>query len=157
LVFYPDYYFPARKQGLKRKISASSSSTTPKSKKVKVLTHMPRPHSIRRTAVIPDTKRIEIAELAEDIPLALKMIPTVTVEASAGPVEESEIKSSKAEEHSKLLSPPTTTRLPRLTTAVTMTPKERRMVSVLDVVLKSTNIPTPTSIKAPKENVEESR
>jgi hypothetical protein len=120
---------------------ASSSSTAPKPKKVKVLTHRPMPHSIKRTAVIPNTKRIEIPEQAEVIPLASEAIPTVTVEASAGPVEESEIKSSKAEEHSKLLSPPTTTGLPKLSTTVTMTPKKRRMASVLDVVLKSTNIP----------------
>jgi hypothetical protein len=38
-----------------------------------------------------------------------------------------------------------------------MTPKKRRMASILDVVLKSTNIPTPASIEAPKDNVEESR
>jgi hypothetical protein len=120
---------------------ASSSSTAPKPKKVKVLTHRPMPHSIKRTAVIPNTKRIEIPEQAEVIPLASEAIPTVTVEASAGPVEEFEIKSSKAEEHSKLLSPPTTTGLPKLSTTVTMTPKKRRMASVLDVVLKSTNIP----------------
>jgi hypothetical protein len=31
------------------------------------------------------------------------------------------------------------------------------MASVLDVVLKSTNIPTLASIKAPKDNIEESR
>ena len=139
------------------KMVASSSSTAPKMKKVKVLTHRPRPHSIKRTAAILDTKRIEIAEHAEAIPLALETIPTVKVEASADPVEESEIKSSKAEEHSKLLSPPTITSLPRLTIVVTMTPKKRRMASVLDAVLKSTNIPTHASIEAPKDNIEESR
>jgi hypothetical protein len=37
---------------------ASSSSTPPKPKKVKVFTHRPRPHSIKRTTAIPDTKRI---------------------------------------------------------------------------------------------------
>jgi hypothetical protein len=72
----------------------------------------------------------------------------VTVKASAGAVEESETKSSKAEEHSKLLSPPTTTRLPKLTTAATMTPKKRMMASVLDVVLKSTKIPEAPEDKA---------
>jgi hypothetical protein len=155
--FYPNYCFPAQKQGLKRKMAASFSSTAPTPKKVKVLTHRSRPHSIKRIAAIPDTKRIEIAEQAEAIPLASETIPAVMVEVSAGPVEESEIKSSKAEEHSKLLSPPTITSLPRLTTVVTMTPKKRRMASVLDAVLKSTNIPTHASIEAPKDNIEESR
>jgi hypothetical protein len=94
--FYPGYCFPARKQGLKRKIAALSSSTVPKPKKVNVLTHRTRPHSIKRTTAIPNTKRIEIAEQAEAIPLASETIPSMTVEASAGLAEESEIKSSKA-------------------------------------------------------------
>ena len=81
----------------------------------------------------------------------------MTVEACFGPVEESKIKSSKAKEHSKLLSPPTTTGLLKLTTVVSLTPKKRRMASVLDAVLKSTNIPTPASTETPKDNVEESR
>jgi hypothetical protein len=89
--------------------------------------------------------------------LALETIPAVTVEASAGPVEESEIKSSKGEEHSELMRPPTTTGLPKLTTVATMTPKKRRMSSVLDAVLKSIKILTPASTKAPKNNIEDSR
>jgi hypothetical protein len=49
-----------------------------------------------------------------------------------------EAKSSKTEEHPKLLSPPTTTELPNLTTTATMTPRKgRRMASVSDAVLKS--------------------
>jgi hypothetical protein len=89
--------------------------------------------------------------------LASETNPAVTIEASAGPVEESKIKSSKAKEHSKLLSPPTTTGLLKLTTVVSLTPKKRMMASVLDVVLKSTNILTPASIESPKDNVEDSR
>jgi hypothetical protein len=134
-----------------------SSSTAPKPKRAKVLTHRPRPHSIKRTSAIPDTMRIEIAEQTEVIPLASETIPVVTVKASASPVEESEIKSSKTEKHSELLRPPTTTRLPKLTTTATMTAKKRRMASVLDAALKSTKIPTPASTEAPKDNVEDSR
>jgi hypothetical protein len=52
-----------------------------------------------------DTEKMEIAEHVEATLLALETIPAVTVEASAGPVEETEAKSSKAEEHPKLLSP----------------------------------------------------
>jgi hypothetical protein len=103
--FYPDYCFPAQKQGLKRKMAASSSSTVPKPKKVKVLNHRPRLHSIKRTVTKPDAKRVELVEQAKAIPLASETIPTAIVEASIGPVKESEIKSSKAEEHSRLLSP----------------------------------------------------
>jgi hypothetical protein len=127
----------------------------PKSKKVKVLTHRPRPHSIKRTTAIPDTKRIEIVEQTEALPMASETIPAATVEASAGPVEESEIKSSKVEEHSKLLSPPTTTELPKLTTAATttMTPKKRRMASVL----KSTKMPSPATTEASDDKIEDVR
>jgi hypothetical protein len=39
---YPDYCYPLRKQGKKRKAAASAISTTLKGKKVKVLTHRPR-------------------------------------------------------------------------------------------------------------------
>jgi hypothetical protein len=39
---YPDYCYPSRKQGKKRKTAASAISSMPKPKKVKVLTHHPR-------------------------------------------------------------------------------------------------------------------
>jgi hypothetical protein len=100
------------------------------------------------------TKKMEIAEHAEVIPLASETIPTATAEASVGLIEETKAKSSKAEEHPKLLSPPTTTGLPKLTTAATMTPRKRRMTSVLDAVLKSSKVQTPTSTEASEVNTE---
>ena len=39
---YPDYCYPSRKQGKKRKAAASAISAAPKGKKIKVLTHRPR-------------------------------------------------------------------------------------------------------------------
>jgi hypothetical protein len=89
--------------------------------------------------------------------LASETIPVVMVKASVGPAKESETKSSHAEEQSKLLSPPTTMRLPKLITVATMTPKKRRMASVLDVVLKSTKIPTPASTKALEDKAKDLR
>jgi hypothetical protein len=47
---YPDYTYPSRKQGKKRKTSASAISTAPKGKKIKVLTHRPR---YIETAILP--------------------------------------------------------------------------------------------------------
>jgi hypothetical protein len=79
----------------------------------------------------------------------------VTVKASVNSVKETEKKSSKAEEHPKLLSPPTTTGLPKLTTVATMTPRKRRMDSVLDAILKSMKMPTPISTKAPEDKIED--
>jgi hypothetical protein len=81
----------------------------------------------------------------------------MVVEANVDPKEKTESKSSTAEAHPKLLSPPTTMGLPKLTTAATMTPKKRRMASVLDSVFRSSKIPTPASTEAPKDNVEDSR
>jgi hypothetical protein len=150
-VLYPDYCFPAQKQGLKTKMATSSSSTAPKPNRAMVLTCRSKPHSLERTAVVLDTDKMEIAEHAEAIPLAPKAIPAVTSEASVGPVEEMETKSSTTEEHPKLLSPPTMTGLPKLTTAATTTPRKRRMTSVLDAVLKSTKMPTIVSIEAPED------
>jgi hypothetical protein len=97
---------------------------------------------------------MEIAEHAEAIPLALETIPVVMVEASVGLVEEMEAKTSKAEEYPKLLSPPTTTALPKLTTAPTMTPRKSRMASVLDAVLNFLKVPTPVSSEASDVNTE---
>jgi hypothetical protein len=73
----------------------------------------------------------------------------VTVEASIGP----------AEEHLKLLNPPTITELPKLTSTATttITPKKRRMASVLDAVLKSTKTPTPAYVEASNEKIEDVR
>jgi hypothetical protein len=39
---YPDYCYPSRKQGKKRKTAASAISVVSKGKKIKVLTHRPR-------------------------------------------------------------------------------------------------------------------
>jgi hypothetical protein len=39
---YPDYHYPLRRQGKKRKTTASATTTVPKGKKIKVLTQRPR-------------------------------------------------------------------------------------------------------------------
>ena len=39
---YPNYCYPLRKQGKKRKIAASAISATARGKKIKVLNHRPR-------------------------------------------------------------------------------------------------------------------
>jgi hypothetical protein len=138
-------------------MGTSSSSTAYKPKKAKVLTRRPRPHSLERTIAVLGTEKIAIAEQAEAIPLASETILAVTVEASVDPVEETETKSSTIEEHPKLLSPPTMTGLPKLTTIATTTPRKRRMASVLDAVLKSTKMPTPISTEAPEDKTKDLR
>jgi hypothetical protein len=54
--FYPDYCFPAQKQGSKRKMETPSSSAAPKPKRDKVLTRRPKPHSLERTTAVLGTE-----------------------------------------------------------------------------------------------------
>jgi hypothetical protein len=117
---YPDYSFPARKQGAKRKIATTTSSTASKLKRAKVFTHRPKLHSLEKTPVVPATEKMEIVECVESTLLASEIIPFVTAEATVALVEETDGKSSKTEEHPKLQSPPITTGLPKLATAATI-------------------------------------
>jgi hypothetical protein len=80
----------------------------------------------------------------------------MSVEASVDPVKEPGPKKI-AEEQLKLLSPPTVTGLPKLSTTTTMTLRKRRMASVLDAVLESVKTPTPASAEASGEKIEDAR
>ena len=66
---YPDYCFPVRKQGGKRKIATSTSLSAPKPRRVKILTRRPKPIE---TVVVP--KFIESVEAA---PSATESAPTM--------------------------------------------------------------------------------
>jgi hypothetical protein len=138
---YPDYCFPARKQGGKRKIATSTSSNAPKPKRVKILTRRPKPIG---TAEVP--KLIESVEAA---PLATETALAMSIEASADPVKDQE--SEKTTEQPKVLSPPAVTGLSKLSTTTTATPRKRRMASILDVVLESMKVPTLASAKTSGE------
>jgi hypothetical protein len=142
---YPDYCFPAPKQGGKRKIATSTSSGASKPKRAKVLTRRPKRIG---TAELP--KLIESVEAA---PSATESAPDMSIEASADPVKEP--KSEKTAEQPKVLSPPAVTGLPKLST--TITPRKRRMASVLDVVLESMKTPTPVSAEASGEKSRDAR
>jgi hypothetical protein len=48
---YPDYHYPLRRQGKKRKTAASATTAVSKGKKMKVLTHRPR---YIKPAVVPE-------------------------------------------------------------------------------------------------------
>ena len=130
---YPDYCFPVRKQGGKRKIGTSTSFGAPKPKRAKVLTRRPRLHSLEKATIAPTTEKVKLVESAEVIPLAMETVPAMPAEVSVDPVKEPGPKKT-AEEQSKLLSPPTVAELSKLSTTATTTPR-KRMTSVLDVVL----------------------
>jgi hypothetical protein len=108
---YPDYYYPLRKQGRKRRAAASVISTTLKPKNIKVLTHRPR-H-------IETTK---MPKLAEGPSSALELSYPAPAEAKTESVEEPKLKI--AAEQAKALSPLQETEQSKVQKVVLVTPKE---------------------------------
>jgi hypothetical protein len=124
---YLDYWYPSPKQGKKRKTTASTISSTPKPKKVKVLTHRP--------------KHVETAEKPRPIEgssFISEPSHTAPAEARMESTEEPGLK--KAVEQPKALSPLQETELPRASKIPAATPKKRRMASVLDAVMESVKV-----------------
>jgi hypothetical protein len=141
---YPDYCYPSRKQGKKRKTATSATSSALKSKKVKVLTRRPR-HI--ETAEVP--KLIEgstsMSELSHFVPIKAR------IELAEEP------KLEKAAEQLKALSPPCATELPKPSKIPATTPRKRRMASVLDAVMESVKTATAASAEAPSTKGEISK
>jgi hypothetical protein len=71
---YPDYSFLAPKKGAKKKIATTTSSTTSKPKRAKVLTRRPKVHSLEKTAAVPATEKMKVVECAEATLLASEII-----------------------------------------------------------------------------------
>jgi hypothetical protein len=160
---YPDYYYPLRGQGVKRKIAASGKvaasaiTAEPKGKKMKVLTH--RSHYIK-SAAIPEfgegatsaakTKEIVLSAQSTEQSVVISKLPSVElVETKAD-----KAKGPKIEEITRMqeiLSPPTEATVPKAQKGSTATPKRRRMANVLDVVLETTKTLSP----APTRKIDE--
>jgi hypothetical protein len=152
---YPDYCYPLRGQGVKRKIAASGKvaasaiTTEPKGKKMKVLTHRPR---YIEPAVIPEfgegassaakTKEtVPPAQRTEESAIMLKLLSVKLVETTTDKAE-----GSKIEETTKMpeiLSPSTEATVQKAQKSSVATPKRRRMANVLDVVLETAKTLTP--------------
>jgi hypothetical protein len=128
---YPDYCYPTRKQGKKRKTTTSATSSTPKSKNIKVLTHRPR-----------HIETVEVPKMIEGS-CAYEPRHPAPVEARTKPTEELELK--KSTEQLKALSPLQRMELPKASKIPAATPKRRRMVSVQDAVMESAKALTPAS------------
>jgi hypothetical protein len=134
---YPDYCYPSRKQGKKIKVAASALSTTPKVKKVKVLTHWPR--------YIETTKVLKLAEgPSSAIELSLPATTEAIVESAKEPIPK-----TVAEQPKTAMSLLQETELPKVQKIAAITPKGRRMANVLDAVMESTKVLTPASVEAP--------
>jgi hypothetical protein len=154
---YPDYHYPLRGQGKKRKTAASVIIAEPKGKKVKVLTHWPHyiepvvvPEFGKGTSSAAEARRTApIVQSAEE-PIVVPKVPTVgPVEAKHDNTEEPLVE--KIEKMPKILSPPTEANLSKVQKASAATPKRRRMANMLDVVMETTKALTSASIKKAAE------
>jgi hypothetical protein len=163
---YPDYLYPSQKQGRKRKSATSAIASTPKQKKVKILTHRPkraeaaeapkpaegpsasgsdcptRAEAKRKSAEVPESKVI-----TEQQKVDMTEVPKRLAEGEAKTVEEPDLR--KSVEQPKILSPSQETELPKMSKMPAVTPKRRRMASVLDAVIESTKVLTPASREVP--------
>jgi hypothetical protein len=144
---YPDYRYPPR--GQKRKgatsgkvaASAAPSEPTPKSKKLKVLTHRPRYIEL---AVVPEFggKSSSAADPKEPIPPTQKAEEPATMpKAPSAEQVEAKTDKDKAEEPKtegtkmlEVLSPSAEVTVLKIQKGLVATPKRRRMASVLDVL-----------------------
>jgi hypothetical protein len=149
---YPDYRYPLRGQGKKRKIATPIITAEPKGKKMKVLTHQP---CYIEPTVIPEFGKwaSSATEAKETIPITRSTEEPIVVQKVLT-VEPVEMKIDRAEEPKieeimkmpEILSPSTEATLPKVQKASAATSKRRRMANVLDVVLETTKAlsPSPT-------------
>jgi hypothetical protein len=150
---YPDYHYPLRRQGKKRKIAASATTDVPKGKKIKVLAHRPR---YIEPAVVPKfgegTSSTAEAKQAAPVMQSAEESIVVPKVATVGPAEAKDDTAREPELEKtmmmpKVLSPPTEAELLKMTKAPATTPKRRRMTSMLDAVMETTKALTPAHIK----------
>jgi hypothetical protein len=156
---YPDYHYPLRRQGKKRKTAALATTAVPKGKKMKVLTHWPR--YIEPTVVPEFGEGISsTAEAKQAAPtmqsagesIVVPKVPTVGLaETKDNTAREPELE--KTMMMPKILSPPAEAELPKMTKAPATTPKRRRMASVLDAVMETTKALTHAPTKKVAEAI----
>jgi hypothetical protein len=162
---YPDYRYPLRGQGKKRKTVASATpdEPVPKGKKLKVLTHRPR---YIEPAVVPEFggEATSAAEPREPVPPTQKaeepaiMSKAPSVDLAEMKVDKDKAEKSKIEEVTKMpeiLSPSTEATVLKAEKSSTNTPKRRRMVNVLDILETTDSIsPAPTGKVAEANNTQ---
>jgi hypothetical protein len=148
---YPDYCYPLRRLGKKRKTAASAISVVSKGKKIKVLTHRPR---YIETAVVPEFgEGTSSAVEAEQAAPAARSAEGSTVVPKVPIVGSSKAKDGMAKELELIKttvlpkSPPVEAELPKVTKVPAITPKRRRMASVLHAVMETTKALTPALAK----------
>jgi hypothetical protein len=140
---YPDYRYPLRGQGKKRKPAASTTldEPAPKGKKLKVLTHQPRyiepavvPEFDGETSLATDLGKAAPPTQRTEEPTAMPKLPSgelAKTKTNKGKAEESNIGETKVLE---ILSPSTEVTVSKAQKGSAATPKRRRMANVLDVL-----------------------
>jgi hypothetical protein len=140
---YPDYRYPLRGQGKKRKTAALATPVepAPKGKKLKVLTHRPR---YIEPAVVPEFGReaSSVAEPKELVPPTQKAEePAIMSKVPSAELAESKTDKDKVEESNieerkvlEILSPSSEVTASKAQKSSVATPKRRRMANVLDVL-----------------------
>jgi hypothetical protein len=152
---YPDYCYPLRGQGKKRKAATSATPVepVPKGKKLKVLIH--RPRYIEPT-VVPEfgagsssaAKTIQTASTAhgaEEPAVMPKMHIAEPAEDKAEKAKEPKI--DEITKTPKIMSLPIEVDLLKIQKTSAATPKRRRMANVLNVVLETTKVLSPALVK----------
>jgi hypothetical protein len=153
---YPDYRYPLRGQGKKRKIVASITldEPAPKGKNLKVLTHRP---CYIEPAVVPEFggEASSAAEPREPIP-PMQKVEELAIMPKAPLVDLAESKTDKDKAEESNIGETKVT-APKAQKSFATTPKRRRMANVLDVLdtVKTLNLtPSRKTAKASKVQIE---
>jgi hypothetical protein len=157
---YPDYHYPLRRQGKKRKTAASATTAVLKGKKMKVLTHRLRyiepavvPEFGERTSSSTEAKQAAPTVQSAEESIVAPKVPTDGPAKAKDDVSE-EPKLEKSMKMLEILSPPAKAELLKVQNAPAATPKRRRMASVLDAVMETTKALSPAPAKKVAEVVE---
>jgi hypothetical protein len=163
---YPDYRYPLK--GQKRKSATSGkadasvalSEPAPKKKKVKVLTHRPRfiepatvPEFGGETSTTTEAKGPALTQKTEE-PAASPKAPLAKLsEPKVDNVKETEVERTKI---SEVTSPSAEVIVPKAQKDLTVTPKRKRMVHVLDVLeeIKTTSSTPRKTAEVSKTRIE---
>jgi hypothetical protein len=126
---YPDYWYPLRRQGKKRKTAASATIAVPKGKKIKVLTHRPRyiemavvPEFGEGTSSTSEAKQAAPAAQSAEGSIVVPKVPTVGP-AVAKDDAARKPKLEKTVMMPEILSPPSEAELSKVPKAPAATPK----------------------------------
>jgi hypothetical protein len=162
---YPDYrYLPRvqkRKSGASGKdvASAAPSESAPKRKRVKVLTHRPRyiepatvPEFGGETSSVTEGKKPAITQKVEEPIATPKASSAGTDEPKATDIDEMRVEKTRTLE---VISPSAEVTMPKAQKDLSMTPKRKRMVNVLDVLetIKSSSTTPKKSAEKPKTQI----